>query len=1156
MAQQINFKNHIHQFNELMQGGPVILYVGAGCNIDNSPVLAGKPWSRIYTCRQDEALPMKFHKDTRQVRMVTSYEDIHRDPRALDRRNPMLIYLAGTKPLPPDCDPDVEDDFERNQERLIQTIPAIMQNTFSTLLLVGYQADSDVDIDAKTLHSILRNLGDRSVYFYGADERTRKNRYIKALVDRGVAVVFAEDIGAELQVGAAGEDEEDYDEGPTLAAVSPTDQRYSFFANKRVNQVDKSFFYNFSGIGTLMTVGALSYSAISNNMVPMYFYDFLKNSPSAPQWYGYMPRNGFSIRRDFERELMKTVEVDLERRRDSEDSKPIVLYGQTGSGKSIALANLAYQIFQQREYPVIYITNPDLDFSPDTEACNSLCALLENLEKQGAERVLVIWDCSVYNLHKRSAIQQLLVSCVNRGRKVTVVASGMEQKKTEDLKRDYLLIEAPIQLTQEERAALKHLVIEKGKLNEVQVQKWMDNNQTDENLLSLLYSLLHWIHTPLELGLKQEIHKSVDDINDEIGQIRFSDLPKRQLTAMEEAFAKTGIALLSDEKRKRELKEWREELESNLPFFWNCLAVSSQFKLHMPTTMAMRLLKTPNRDYQRLCQEKIFSAPCLLHVEDNDEYSIGEYYVAFRTPAEARMFLNSSHIDERSQGQIVAQLIDKLSDETNPYFSNEVSFLEQLIRLIGPNSDVIRVVDNNAAYRQGCPDIIEALKRLRSQEVPVIEPMLVNQELTYVREYYGSAKTDPEIRIQYLEPEITFARELLDILKNHKSTEIIATPGLINSITVESIFCEECLQKAYALIASGKTSFSAPFCSFSEQFNNLLDVIAAEPRNSYAYTCLLRCFELCYQDDTVNNVTKLQYLSQILEIIEEVDSNIPEVSYNSHYQSARQNFNRRFDQATGSHKVEEYFKQLLELGSATGIHLQAHLMLNKAGINFSQPLLDPTARAACQDILTLLEDQAYADIVSRSSSCQYMLLRLKWLYYNKYPIFYENREQQRTAMTQEQWRQILNICRSFVENILQKNTSRIFYENNIYYLLALSYAQLEEYDHALSAFRAIQEANFNRKGRNWTWHILCDEHRQPKAIFSGVLNKQYYDDKKKSGKLYIQQIDSLVYFRDLTAIGKAAPSGTVTDLCLGTSYIGFSVIAKKQLKRWDDHGTA
>ena len=52
----------------------------------------------------------------------------------------------------------------------------------------------------------------------------------------------------------------------------------------------------------------------------------------------------------------------------------------------------------------------------------------------------------------------------------------------------------------------------------------------------------------------------------------------------------------------------------------------------------------------------------------------------------------------------------------------------------------------------------------------------------------------------------------------------------------------------------------------------------------------------------------------------------------------------------------------------------------------------------------------------------------------------------------------------------------------------------------------------------------------------------------------MDQINSLVYYRDLSVIGKAAPSGTVTDLCVGTSYIGFSVIAKNQLKRWDDHG--
>ena len=1153
MAQQINFKNHLKKFNELMLGGPVILYVGADCNIGDFPVLAGKPWSRIYTCRQDESLPMQFHKDTRQVRTITSYDEIRRDSRALDKRNPMLIYLAGTKPLPADCDPDAEDDFDRNQEQLVQTIPAIMQNTFSTLLLVGYQADSEKDLSAKTLYSVLRHLGDRSVYFYGVDERTLSNKYIQALIKQEIAVVFTENLGAQLQACSTEVDDENFDDGPSFAAASSIDQRYTFFANKRICQVDKSLFYNFGGIGTLLTVGALSYPPISNAMVSLYFYDFLKNSPTSPQWYGYMPRNGFSIRRDFESTLIQAVEDDLERRRDSDDTKPIILCGQTGSGKSIALANLAYRIFQHREYPVIYMTNPDLDFSPNTEACNALCALLESLEEQGAERVLVIWDCSVYNLHKRSSIQQLLLSCTNRGRKVTVVASAMEQVKPKELKRTYHLINSPILLTQEERTALKRLVVEKGKLHDVQVQKWMDSNLDDDNLLSLLYSLLYWIHKPLERGLRQEIRKSVDDINEEIGQIQFVDLPKRQLTAIEQAFAEKGIFSQKNEKYGENLETWKKELQTNLLFFWNCLAVSSQFKLHMPTTMAMRLLKASNRDYQWICQEKIFNAPCLLHVEDNNEYSAGEYYVTFRTPAEARMFLNSFHIDEKAQGHIVARLINMVGDDTNPYFSNEIYFLEQLIRLIGPNSDVSRVIDNNAAYRKGYPDIIDALRGLRRQNQPVVEPILVNQELTYVREYYGSNEQPPETRIRNLEPEITFARELLEILRNHKSAEITATPGLINSITVESIFCEECLQRAYALISSEKASPSTSFCSFNEQFNSLLAVIDSEPRNSYAYTCLLRCFEFFYQEDDIDNLTKLKYLSQILEVVEEVDASIPEVSYNNYYQSARQTFNKLFDQATGSHKVDEYFERLLELGSASGIHLRAHLLLSEAGIDFSQPL-DPAAREACRKILALLEDPSYDNIVSHSSACQYMRLRLKWLYYNQYPIFYENREQQRTAMTQEQWEQILNICCSFAENILQKGTSRIFYKNTIYYLTALSYAQLEEYDQALSAFRSIEEANFNRKGRTWTWHILCDEHRQPKAVFSGVLKKQYYDDRKKNGKLYVDQINSLVYYRDLSIIGKAAPSGTVTNLCVGTSYIGFSVIAKNQLKRWDDYG--
>ncbi|HWP96386.1 MAG TPA: hypothetical protein VN426_06015 [Syntrophomonadaceae bacterium] len=1162
MTKNINFLNQIKRFNDMMQGGPVILYLGTGYQLDY-PALAAKPWSCIYTSDRRKELALCFHTSTRQVRNITSIEEAKAEIKVLDKHNPMLIYLNGNEPRNLDeMDIDEQVDFEENQRMLLDTLSSLMNNSFSSLVIIGYRAGTPGELDMKKqFYPLLRKMGERSVYFYGVDEKTAADPYIQQLVKNQIAAVFQEDLGEALEQSRSNADDNIWDEDTATRIQRREDQRNAVYISGKVCRLDQNLCYEFSKYGRLLTMNEMDTGTISRMLMVEYFYKFLKKSPSEPQWYGYSPRNGFSVRREYEDVLYDMVSAALKDKR--ELKKPIILIGQTSSGKSIALASLAYRIFQERQYPIIFITNPDLTFFADSPGFIALDNLLQELERQGAGHVLIAWDCSVYNLQKNSSILQMLISCSNRGRKVIIVASAMGQNGDFDKRawddgrlrgqtQDYYIVDAPIHISPEERKALKNLIIEKGKLPRVQVERWMESNTHDDNLLSLLYTLIYWIHPQLEQGVNGEITKGIEYTKAQIVELPPPDRTKRELTSLAQQLINFGYVADPNEGETQNQDEWLQSLRDNLQNFSESLAVASQFKLRMPMTLAMRLLNIPTTSGNQRYRNIVFQAPWLICAMDDNEYTPGGYFVTFRTPIEAKIFLASCHIDERGQMKVVADIIRKLGDKENPYFSEEVLFVEQLIRMIGPNSEDSTVRNTRASYAEGCPDIIDALANLRQNGM--VEPLLISQEITYIREYYGNDIQPLQVRVEWLNKAVQIARDILDDLKRPNEQSNYRLEGLINSITVESIFSELRLQRAYQeLEPEGSQQEGEKIIiilySFAERYTQLKNVIMSNPRNSYAYTALLSCFSTCYFDPSIPYDIKLKYLSQVLEITEEVNASIPEVEMNTDYQREKQKFNGIFDEVTGDNRVEQYFQQLLDMGSATGIHLKTHAMLKKANIDFLSPLSD-NARAKCAEILSLLENEDYRDIVENNNACQYARLRLKWLYYNRQPIF-SGQEQQLTCMNDSQWQEIRAICANFAGKIL-RNSTDVFYANTIYYLLALTYAQLRDYQAAEDAWNCISEGNFAHRGRNWVWHILCEANGTPR-IFTGTLEKRYYNANKRSGKIYVKEMGSLVYYRNLPSLGKSTPSGTVDSLCIGTSYIGFTALAEKQGK-WGVRG--
>lgn len=1127
MASTINFDNYIKRFCDTMRGVQRILFVGEDFNIHQYPALAAQAWKCIYTTSRDVGFADAFSLSDRQVRPIYTYNEYATAATKLDKNNPLCIYLKGCSTVDEDLeDLDLEIEREENANALKASLAALLKSDLLVeLCIVGYNPFNQNDYSSKDLYSLMRTLSDNRVTFFGLNANQESDKYISALVKNGIATVFEQNLGEALEKHNAAQCTDYEDFSPIV--LESSDLKTTVYINDQLVRLNQNLCYDFNKYGRVLTLQEMATGTISRMMQVDYFYQFLKRSPNAPQWYGYTGRNAFAVKRDYEQELYDVVIDSLENSRET----PVLLAGQTSSGKSVALAALAYRIFQEHKYPVLFINNPDITFSAGSPAWIALDNILKELKDHGG-CILVVLDWSVYNLQRNHIIDTLSRNYNNRGHKVLFVASAMYADSMAD---NYRIVNASPLLTEKEKKAFKDLLIEKGKLPRNKVERWMEQNSDIDGLLSMLYRLVYDLHPQLEQGMKQEINKALDDTRESLKELSSPIFARRQLTSIAEQFIKLGYSLPEQQESPIDVKE--QIIDSLLPFS-ESLAVASLFKLRMPMSMAMHLLNIPECDNRQQYRDAVFNAPWIHYAMDDDKYAPGEYYVSFRNPMDARIYLESVGKSDTDKMQVVAQIIRTMGGDKDSFYSDEIRFLEKLIRMIGPNSDDLSVKDRwYYTYGPGCMYVIDALAELRNSGI--VEPQLVAQEITYIREYYGSdLQTDIKKRIAWLEKAIRIAREVLEMAAHPNIDTAHWQQSLVDSITVESIFAELRLERCYSKAAEEnielETTEMPLLYSYTQRSQLLQDIIRDQPENSYAYTALLSCFNAQYGSN-VDDIEMFASMADVLGIIDITAASIPRVENNEHYQSKKMEFYRLFDQVCGSTRTEHYFDELLSRGSAVGIYVKASIMVRKAGIKYNVALTDQT-KEVCKQVLDVLEDKQYNAIVRNHAAIQYMRLQLTWLYHNRRPVF--EHERQATAMEQKDWLTLYQICAEFKTNIIERQPE-CPYKATVCYIMALASAQLGDYEGASQIWRSVDEDDFYALGRSYTWHVLSTPSGEPQ-IFNGTFNVPMLQD----NKIFIKEIQKPVFYRSLQSINKSASHGEAAGLCIGTSFRGFSVFSR------------
>ncbi|MDD6627794.1 MAG: ATP-binding protein [Lachnospiraceae bacterium] len=1100
---------------------PMLLFIGGNFDYAKNNKLLDLPWSCIYeSIQEDQMIIRKLNNDSRLCRKIYRPEDIK--GKVLDQKNLKVVKLfeenadessAATRRI-----------VNKNASNLLDKIPQLIQY-IGMIVIVGYAKDDKVNSDMMcTLLSELRN---ESIIYIGdcnaenQDELREILNEKKAIVEEKIEFLSIEDeIAVEYQ--------ETVDNSVGVNRIYISGKLYDF---------ETSELFEISKFAEVLDYAKIHGQEIPAYLYQNYFYAFIKNSVYKPQWFGY--KAGFNLERYFEAGLYKNVVKALDN--PAKDNKPILIMGQTGSGKSIALANLAYKIFCEKQYPVIYMNNINLDFSPKVQKkegkishaysaqFKALDTLIQKYETMGARNILLIWDGSAFIRDRDKYISLYNVLRNKRGHNIVLVCSAYESFESETDEADnrpFRIVNVNIKFQKDnekderdELSKFKTLLKRKAKLDKEEIDRITNlivaNEMDYNNIMTTFYYLFYDVRAGIEKGVQDEAEKMIGEV---IASLKFE---QKYVNVLKDAMIKAGAIVQ---------KEFSDEHDTNtenvnLKDFLICVAICSQYKLAMPSRMAFEIMGVTEMEEMK----KVLRIP-FFSFEDEEDM---DFSIRIRTKLEAELLLKAYKVTAEEEVNHIKNIIYSISE--NDYFNqgNEIDMVTTLLYRMGPNSGNLSI---NKKYQEYYLEISEALKEIR-EERQIITPSLGLQEITYMREYCLSAEVKDEKKIELLKKAIEIGDELLGIFSRYG-----------NLITANDMLTVEISNSRLRLCALDKSLI------LKESERGLTDikgVIAHNPDNIYAYHAMIELAILQYNEEE-DDLVKAELLAELCDIVDRVkEENLLTASNRYFIEPADKVF-----QLCGEFKCDEYFDELIKQGNYAGIYLKAKKMLANAGLEQvnKEKYTDKQISDIKHVIEELLENPRYKEITSKSHQCQYLLLRLKWIVYNKKPVFSLNGKY--TRMNIQEWNEIKQICEHYNETFIKSNLVEESSAVSVLYILALAYAELDDFKSSMRIVLKLRNDTewFGYGNRTRVKHYLCDENGQL-LTYSGSFTSDT-DEITEKGYVQIDKIKpewnnykSGIYFHKHNIKDIEIKSGlTSNKFQLGLAYMGFSVFHGQNVK--------
>ena len=1089
-------------------------------------------WNMVVTTSCDMGLSARLKNDKRLVQDIFRKQEMQAN--LLDKRNLHVVRLLGQEEPNAGLDELELEDAIENAAALLERVAEIINRNGIILIENFNEPIVSYRIMRNAFKGLCANQQQIYIFNYSGD-----NNYITDLVRRGIVTTFSESINYFFEENFYQYEESFKDNEESMLHIYIDDKKETAVS------VDKNITLETDSFAELLNVSLMNEIRIPQGMFKDYFYLFLKNSVREPQWYGY--EYGFNIQRSYEESLYKKVKKGLENVGRT-NNKPLLLVGQTGTGKSIALAALAHKIFYEKKYPVIFINNPDVNFYYNNEykqkevsrkkspAFMALDKLLENLENKGAKAILLIWDTSSYDAG-REKCYRLYQALLSRGRKVYLVSTAYENKNEailneQDIDNVSAVEESVLNKKFVECYANVTMSDEVGQLTKILLDKCsMAREYVDEiidiyarqssNFLSLFYQVFDMLRGDLSKGVYREASLKLQELEKFLATDFKIDngynLFAISLKNIENELKKAGIV----DSIKGEVEIEQEKVDLAKEEFIKCIALCSQFKLKMPYDFALRILGTYNPQIIRTLSSSTF-------FQITKDY-YGNYEIAIRTPLEAAMYLRAKDVSAIEQIDSIKVMLKNMKTGGGYGQQEEVRLCEKLIRIIGPNNPNS---EYGKKYRGGYEEIIDELKKLR-EERDIWEPILVSQEITFIREYYGNDnERNIEERISWLKRAVDIADKILS-----RAEYFGLSVGIRNTIIVESA-------NSKLLLCQLNGVNDARL--YKQLRRDLREVIRYDSLNYYAYVTLLKG-SIAEYDNEQNKTRQVELLEAMCSVADEITLENAEIAESGYVQ---RQVTLIYSRLKDVNIVQNYVDELAANGSAAGVYAMARKRLYDCEVNFKKGIIKDEDRqiAACKYVYNLFRNDKYASIVLESESCQYMFLNVLWILNNKGMPIYKGGECWCTFMDEKVWGEILALCNNYIEKFCSESINAYKMDKNIKYIQALCLAQLGRYLDCVATLKSIEEDSTVGIQRILTKHMICDEYGVPRK-FTGRLGK--YDEIERRGMVYIEEFGRkpLYYYGPNLKMTNHVEGAIFTDL-----EVGLCSIAPKVYRNTETQG--
>ena len=1122
---------------------PMVLVLGENFDMEEDADIAQIKWSCVYSLNKDNRIINLFNNASRRAKSILFPSDLEKT--SWDTKEMPFVWLLGHDELI--SEQRNEFEIESDAGNMFFDVCKRLKE-FGRIVCVGFELNDGI-IGAKEISRVCHSLKrTKLVYFLKSNEaQLTTDSRLANLIEDNYVVHNSEPISDILTYDQTDVDWiDDNDQSGELLIYA--DGKPIYFADSD----DMEAVFLMSRFAKL-----LNYKEVMRNVYihkeqeHMYFKSFLRNeNVGITQWYGYRSEYNFHFVRDFETTLYnKTIKALNDASTRERKHKPIMLCGQACSGKTSALKALAVRIFTEKKFPVVYISDAELNFNnPYTDeggvmqfsAFERLDKVLDIIEskvdkEEKAVATLIIWDTAAYNYNSRYKAFDLLTALRSCGRRVQLVCSSYDFVDKKNVIYDIVNVDIDMPNTEWMKISA---FLQKVGLSSDDVEMYIKRYGKEANFLSTLY-MVDELKTCLQERVSREVILGTKEMAYQIEKATEKEnfFENAFAIALRKAYKEAGIyfeSIYTDNKKET------QNISTDYKEFITLLSICKWYGKEMPYTLFLRLLGDYSSESQKI-RDAVMEATFLKLSEDESDY--WKSTISVRSELEAKLLLLDCDVNPltREGKQKILSCVLELLDNISEVNENEINMMRSILKMIGPNIGDNQFSEKsvwNDAYEK-IPDVLKCLSDKRKGG----DDNYILQEVSYRREYYQDSKCelpDSEKYIQYAETK-DIVESKIEELRKDETILGVANYGMspiLSSLLVES---SNIILRMHNLSCIENSIHRNVFTVVNQQMR---EVIKRDPGNAYSYSAVIQAGIQQIEDNGGSN----SYSEESLKILKMISSLIDVFTTSSYRFSDESRKALRKLEASVNSKMDEIngdeglFKEYIQNKQPEMIYFRANKMLHDyekkfhKKFDYGAKLETLEQNNICKDVIELFDK--YKDITYSDGACLYLLINLKWLLYNRFPLF-GMQECCPTKLSRAEWEELEILCERY-------NTYSTYSKDNISYLYAFCVAQKREFKRAMEILRQDRETrNYEKRAL----HILCDENGVP-LKFRGRL-KNNYDKEKRRGYMAVyygeQLLDANVIYRAENIHRKSSDlkrDDQIMDVEISISFSGFQAHTK------------